>query len=130
MKNFTFLAAALLFSSFLKAQKIDSIYFHLYTDSLKKGVYNYISIDAKLKNGRWLPLDKSQIEFSSNAGEWDGNSLVIPFDYNKDSVFVTARFKENEALSKSITIYIKKGPDKVQVKSEQEIMDEIKNNQR
>lgn len=128
MQKILLLLFSLFMAMFLKAQKVDSIYFHLYTDSLKKGVYNYINVDAKLKNGSWLPLDSKQIEFSANAGEWDGNSLIIPFDYKGDSVFVTARFKENDALSKSITIFIKKGPDKIGVKSEQEIMDEIKNN--
>lgn len=128
MQKIFILLSAVLFSNFLKAQKVDSIYFHLYTDSLKKGVYNYINVDARLQNGRWLPLDNSRIEFSANAGAWDGNSIIIPGDYTGDSVFITARFKENEALSKSIIVYIKKGPDSVKVKSEQEIMDEIKKN--
>lgn len=130
MKKFLFFCIATLFFTAVRAQKVDSIYFHLYTDSLKKGVYNYINVDARLKNGHWFPLDNSQIEFSSNAGEWDGNNLIIPANYTGDSVFVTARFKEDEHLSKSITIYIKKGPDNIKVKTEQEVMDELKKNHR
>ena len=129
MKKFMCFTVFLFFFSLLKAQKVDSIYFHLYTDSLKKGVYNYINIDAQLKNGRWLPLDSKQIEFSSNAGEWDGNSIILPVDFKEDSVCISAHFRENDALSKSITVYIKKGPETIRVKTEQEIMDEIKKNQ-
>ena len=42
-----FLALTLLITaSSVNAQKVDSIYFHLYTDSLKKGTYNYINVDG------------------------------------------------------------------------------------
>jgi len=50
------------------AQKVDSIYFHLYTDSLKKGFFNYINVDGKLTNGEWTPLDSSEVLFLSDAG--------------------------------------------------------------
>ena len=50
------------------AQKVDSIYFHLYTDSLKKGFYNYINVDGKLSDGSWTPLDSTEILFTSDAG--------------------------------------------------------------
>jgi len=58
------------FSTFAKAQKIDSIYVHLYTDSLKKGTYNYINIDGKLSNGRYLPLDTTDLVFSASDGKF------------------------------------------------------------
>ena len=109
-----------------KAQKIDSIYFHLYTDSLKKGVHNYINVDGKLSNGKYLPLSSKQISFSSNAGTWDGNSLIIDSSYNKDFVEVKAVLKENPDLAKTITIYIKKKPDDTLIKTEIEILDEMK----
>jgi hypothetical protein len=35
-----------LFSASAKAQKVESIYVNLYTDSLKKGTYNYINIEG------------------------------------------------------------------------------------
>ncbi|MCZ2222297.1 MAG: hypothetical protein LC122_01510, partial [Chitinophagales bacterium] len=50
------------------AQDIQDIFFHLYTDSLKKEVYNYINVDGKLSNGKFIPLDSSQIIFESNYG--------------------------------------------------------------
>jgi len=42
----------LLCSLFAKAQKVENIYVNLYTDSLKKGTFNYINIDGKLSNGK------------------------------------------------------------------------------
>ncbi len=107
-------------------QKIDSIFFHLYTDSLKKGVYNYINVDARLANGRYLPLSTDKIKFSSSSGTWDGNSLIIDPDYKGDSVWVKADLIENPALSKSIIIYLKKNLSAVPLKTEQEILDEIR----
>ena len=62
----TFILAATL----LKAQKVDSIYFHLYTDSLKKGTYNYINVDGKLSDGTWKPLTAKDILFSSSSCEF------------------------------------------------------------
>ena len=55
----------LLFTAFFTqagvAQKVDSIYFNLYTDSLKKGQHNYINIDGKMSNGRWLTMTAREI---------------------------------------------------------------------
>lgn len=112
-------------SASANAQKIDSIYFHLYTDSLKKGVHNYINVDGLLSNGRYLPLTNKQIEFWCNTGTWDGNDLIIDSSYKKDSVVVKAALKENPSLTKSITIYIKTKPDP-DLKTEQQVLDEMK----
>jgi hypothetical protein len=74
-----FLFTTLIFSSFLgKAQKIDSIYFHLYTDSLKKGTHNYINVDAKLADGKWRPLTAKELTFTSSYGTFEGNELILP----------------------------------------------------
>src|SRR5438270_13632185 len=86
-----------------KAQQIESIEFHLYTDSLKKGVYNYINIDGKMNDGSWRPLNSKLVQFTSNTGTWDGNSLIIDSSYSKDSVVVTAMLKANTAMQKTIT---------------------------
>lgn len=106
------------------AQKIDSIYFHLYTDSLKKGTYNYINVDGYLGNDKYLPLSEKEILFSANTGRWDGNSLIIDSSYKKSSVIVTATLKKNPSLTKTITIYIKTLPDNEALKSEEELLKE------
>ncbi len=62
----------LCFACNVKAQNIDSIYFHLYTDSLKKEVHNYINVDGLLQNGRYLPLDTSLSAFFFIGWKMDG----------------------------------------------------------
>ncbi len=113
-----------LFSSFLRAQKIDSIYVHLYTDSLKKGTYNYINIDGKLSNGRYLPLDTTDIIFYSSDGKFYGNSLYLPPDFPKDKVNIKAVLKSNPAMFRQFDIYIKKIPDPKKLKTIDEILHE------
>ena len=90
------------------AQSVDSICFHLYTDSLKKSVYNYINVDGKLSNGRYIPLGSKEVKFTSSYGRWDGNSLIIDPSYRKDSVVVTASLIAKPSLTQTVTIYIKK----------------------
>jgi len=112
--------------SFAKAQKIDSIYVHLYTDSLKKGTYNYINIDGKLSNGRYIPLDTTDIIFSTSDGKFYGNSLYIDPGFSKEKVTVKAVLKSNPAMFKEFDIYIKKIPDPAKLKSLDEILDQPK----
>ncbi len=110
------------------AQKIDSIYFHLYTDSLKKGVHNYINVDGLLSNGRYLPLDTTQIIFSSSDGKWSGNNVMLEPSFSKEFITVTAQLKSNRRLQKTVTIYMKKKPDDERLKTEEELMNEMKTN--
>jgi hypothetical protein len=108
---------ALLFTVFLgcaflgRSQKIDSIYFHLYTDSLKKGQHNYINVDGKLSNGNWMPLSANEITFTSSDGVFEGNELVIPENFKPEKVKVKAVLKSNPAIWREITIWIKRKPD-------------------
>ena len=74
MKSVVLTLSILSFVIVSHAQKVDSIFFHLYTDSLKKGTYNYINVDGKLDNGRWLPLTAKEIDFTATAGNFEGNS--------------------------------------------------------
>jgi hypothetical protein len=111
---------------FIKAnsQKVDSIYFHLYTDSLKKGTHNYINVDGLLSNGRYIPLDSSQIAFSCNTGTWEGNDLVIDSSFKGDSVLVTATLKGEPKISRTISIHIKKKADNGPLKTEADLLKE------
>jgi hypothetical protein len=126
MKNLVFIILVLL-SLRAKAQKIESIYFNLYTDSLKKGVYNYINVDGKYSNGTYLPLMSNEIEFKSSAGKWDGNSIILEKDSKIDSVVITAWLKEKPELKKSITVYVKKIEIEPPLKTEKELLDEWRN---
>lgn len=104
------------------AQKIDSIYVHLYTDSLKKGTYNYINIDGLLSNGRYLPLDTTHILFSASAGKFVGNTLFIDKDFKDDKVDIRAVLKANPALHKEFVMYIKKKADDENLKTVDELL--------
>lgn len=107
-----------------KAQKVDSIFFSLYTDSLKKGTHNYISVDGKCNNGRYLPLDDKTVEFSCAEARFEGNNLIIPADFKGEKVTVTAKLKSNPAVVKQVTIYIKTKPDGP-LKTAEELMREM-----
>jgi hypothetical protein len=83
----------------------------LYTDSLKKGQHNYINVDGKLSNGRWLPLTSKEIQFTCSAGKFDGNDLVIPTDLTDEKIEVKAILRADTLMWKDTTIWIKKLPD-------------------
>lgn len=106
----TLLPAILLILGAIKvsAQKLDSIYFNLYTDSLKKGTYNYINVEGKYSDGRYLPMSSKEVKFSASAGKFEGNSLFIDTSFKDEKVNVQASAVSNPALKKEITIYIKK----------------------
>jgi len=110
----------------VKAQKAESIWFNLYTDSLKKGVYNYINVDGKRTDGTYTPLMSDEINFTSSAGRWDGNSLIIDTAYKQDSVVITATMKAHPEIKKNITIYLKKILAEPPLKTEKELLDEWK----
>jgi hypothetical protein len=107
-----------------RAQKVDSIYFHLYTDSLKKGTHNYINVDGKTSDGRWMPLTNKEIEFSASAGKFEGNSLVIDKGFSGDSVAIKAVLKNNPAIWRKVIIYIKKVESTERLKTLEEIMNQ------
>jgi septum formation inhibitor MinC len=109
----------------VNAQKVDSIFFHLYTDSLKKGTHNYINVDGKLSNGRWLPLTSKEIQFSSSAGTFEGNDLVLSADLIEEKVTVKAVLRAKPVLWKEVTIWIKKNPDPEILPAKEEIMKNV-----
>jgi len=94
-----------------KAQKIDTISFHLYTDSLKKGTHNYINIDGKTSDGKWKPLTAKEIIFTSSYGEFEGNELILPDRPSVEKISIKAVLRSDPALWKEITVWIKKKPD-------------------
>jgi len=122
MKTFLLIAPLLAAAFVTNAQKVDSICFHLYTDSLKKGTYNYINVDGKLSNSKWLPLTAKEISLTASAGTFNGNSLFIDSNCAEEKVTVKVLLKANPAVSKEITIYIKKMADNERLKTNEEVM--------
>ena len=105
------LGLIIFYSGFAKAQKVESMYVNLYTDSLKKGTYNYINIDGKLSNGKFLPLDSTHLIFWSSAGKFSGNSLWIDRNIAETKVNIKVTLRDDPAMVKEFTIYIKQKPD-------------------
>jgi hypothetical protein len=116
----------LLIAAFARAQKVENIFVNLYTDSLKKGTYNYINVDGKLADGRYMPLDSSQIIFHASEGKFYGNNLWIDKDFTKEKVFIKVVLKEDPKLSKEFTIYVKQKPDNEKLPTSEEILKEKK----
>jgi hypothetical protein len=112
-------------SFFAKAQKIESIHANLYTDSLKKGTFNYINIDGKLSNGKYIPLDSTDLIFWSSAGKFSGNNLWIDRDFSATRVDIKVSLRNNPAMVKEFTIYVKQKPDP-ELKTVDEIMNRSK----
>jgi len=110
-----------LFAQKKESSQIESIYFHLYTDSLKKGTNNYINIDGKTKSGSWLPLNTPQIEFSSSACIFEGNELVVPASFTGDSITIKAWLKSDPKMQIEKTIWVKTLPDP-ELPSQNEVM--------
>jgi len=111
MKKYLLLIIIVAAASPLYAQKVDSIYFHLYTDSLKKGQHNYINVDGKLSNGHWLPLTAKEIQFSCPSATFEGNELIIPENFKEEKVTIKAVLKANPATWIERTVWIKQKPD-------------------
>lgn len=126
MKNFVITCVFSLLACCAFSQKVDSIYFNLYTDSLKKGFYNYINVDGKLSNGQWQPLDSSQVRFTCNTGYFKGNDLFIDSSYLHATVTVKAVLRRNPAVWREVVIYIRKrGFDEV-LKTNDQILEDMK----
>lgn len=104
------------------AQKVDSIYFHLYTDSLKKGTHNYINVDGKLSNGKWKPLTEKEISFSASYGIFEGNELILPVNCTEEKVHIKAVLKDQPFVQKEITVWIKIKPDDEILPTKEEIL--------
>ena len=120
--KFYILLPLILLLASAKAQKVDSIYFHLYTDSLKKGTHNYINVDGKLSNDKWKPLTEKEIKFSSSYGVFEGNELIIPANCTEEKIMIKAILKDQPAIWKEITIWIKQKPDDELLPSKEEVL--------
>ncbi len=101
----------LMFSFWAKSQHIEQIFVNLYTDSLKKGTYNYINIDGLLSNGKYLPLDSTHLSFSSSYGKFYGNSLYIDKACPLEKISIAVKMKNKPGLHKEFYMYIKKKED-------------------
>jgi hypothetical protein len=109
-----------------RAQTVENIYFNLYTDSLKKGFYNYINVDGKCTDGTWMPLDTTQIKLSATAGTFKGNDIFIDSSYTGETITVKAVLKRDPAIWKETVIHIRKRGFDEPLKTNDEILQEMR----
>ena len=129
MKTSLILTLLIMSGAFAGAQNVDSIFFNLYTDSLKKGTHNYINVDGKLSDGKWKPLTAKEIEFTTTYGKFEGNELVLPAECKEQKLTVKAVLKSNPAIWKEVTIWVKKKPDDEKLPTTEEILNSGKQKQ-
>ena len=110
-----------------KAQKIDSLFFNLYTDSLKKGSWNYINVDAKLSNGKYMPLTAEQLDFKVSAGKLERNTVWLDWTFPYDSIIVEVSLKKEPTVRKSITIWVKKKDEQLNAPINDSLLQQINN---
>lgn len=127
MKQILCLFGFTCFFAVAKAQKIDSLFFNLYTDSLKKGSWNYINVDAKLSNGTFLPLTSAQLDFKVSAGKLERNTVWLDWTFPYDSIVVEVSLKKEPALRKSITIWVKKKDEQLNAPINDSLLLQINN---
>lgn len=120
-----FIGALFLIPTLIKAQKIEKIFVNLYTDSLKKGTYNYINVDGLLSNGNYVPLDSTNIIFWASDGKFYGNTLLIDKDFQKEKVQLKVTLRNNPALTKEFTMFIKKKEDNEHLKTTEELLQDL-----
>lgn len=104
------------------AQTLDSIFFNLYTDSLKKGTYNYINVVGHFTDSSYLPLSSKEIKFGSTGGTFNGNSLYIDSSFKEEKVTVTATVIRNPSMTQQKEIYIKKYEENERLPTIDEVM--------
>ncbi len=127
MKQAYFLILFTFSLGLLRAQKIDSLFFNLYTDSLKKGSWNYINVDAKLSNGTYMPLTSEQLNFKVSNGKLQGNSVWIDWNFKDDSVVVEVSLKKDASVRRKITIWIKKKDEQLNAPVNDSLLQQINN---
>lgn len=128
MKRLIFFFCFVATFTIVSAQKIDSIYFHLYTDSLKKGFFNYINVDGKTTDGQWYPLTADELTFSIPSKDtslyFKSNDLFIDSSYTKETVLVRATLKSNPKIWKEVIIHIRKRGFDEPLKTNEEVLQE------
>jgi len=122
VKNIVLTIFLLLTIHLVSAQSLDSIFFNLYTDSLKKGTYNYINVEGHFTDGTYLPLSNKELKFTASGGKFNGNSLFIDSAFAYEKVKIKAVVIRNPRLAKEIEIYIKKAPDNERLPTMEEVM--------
>lgn len=107
MKLF-FLLLCCLWATVVTGQQVERLYFRLYTDSLKRGSWNYINVEGRLSNGKVVPLSAPALVLTSSAGRVEGNSIWLAWDHAPDSLKVVAFLRQQPGLRDSMVLHLQK----------------------
>jgi len=77
-----------------------------------------------------MPLDSTQVTFLSDEGFFRGNDLFIDSSFTGEYVRVKVILKSNPSLTQSIKIYIRKRGFDEPLKTDEEILDGIRTDQK
>ena len=113
-----------------RAQKIDSIFFNLYTDSLKKGSWNYINVEGKTADGKYIPLGNQQLIMSATAGKLEGNSIWLDWDFKPENITVEVKLKNAPSITQKTTIWVKKMDLQLNAPVQDSLLQQINNRQK
>lgn len=122
MYRFFAVILLLIIAGHASGQKLDSIFFNLYTDSLKRGTYNYINVDGKFHDGTYLPLGEKELKFTASAGRFRGNSLYVDSAFAGEKIRVKVVLIKNPRISKEVDIYIKQHEEEELLPTMEEVM--------
>lgn len=104
-----FLICMLLLVGFVSSAQVpDSIWFDLYTDSLKKGSWNYINVVGRFAGGKVLPVSSARLRLQASVGKVENGSIWIDWKESADSVNIYVQLIKQPSLQKAVTIWIKK----------------------
>ena len=73
-----------------------------------------------------MPLTTKEIDLTSSAGVFSGNSLFIDSTFKGQKITIKAVLKQNPAISKEMTIYIKTTIPNERLKTTDELLEEWK----
>lgn len=110
----------------VRCQQFETIAFHLYTDSLKKGTYNYINVDGKASNGKWFPLGPHELDFQTSTGSFIGNNLLIPLTDTALYADINVTMRKSPFLSGTTRIWIKKKEEDEKLMNNDEYLNQLR----
>lgn len=84
----------------------DSLFFNLYTDSLKIGTFNYINVVGQFKTG-FQPMTEKELIFLADTGRFFGNSLFIDSNFKGDRVRITVSLRADTSKKKELILFVK-----------------------
>lgn len=104
---------------------VESLRFHLFTDSLKRDNPFDLNVVGRFSSGKLLPLDTSMVSFTGTGGGRisAGRLTVAGSDTLTRFIHVTARLRSSPEISDSVTIPVKIIPDTAQLPSEEQLLD-------